>query len=738
MACFHHPLPFQRRRRCFLPQRLHLPQGFQQRPRLAAVLLVVALVNPAWAANTAAAAKPQSEPLAGLVPAPAHLPGIGRWQMAHKIPHGRITAVAWSPDGKSIAYGEFSYVRVCDAKSFETRRIFAGHSNRITAIDWNRITNRLATSSLDGTVRVWSADGVPESVFKDHVGPVNGVAWSPDGKQLASAGEDGTVRIQNGQNKPRRVIHASEAAVNCVAWNPDGKQLVAGDDKCLVTIWNADGAAGPVCYEHLSPVTHVDWSPDGKRIASSTWAFKPDGREREYHTDVRIWTPDGHAGPVLKGKSPNAGMRWSPDGTRIAVADEREGMVIWDPTRDTTTRPDVRVDTVTSQPPVAWSPDGSQIVLGSDGRLMLVDVATGSSRVSHPRTQGLPYQSQADWSSDGAHIAILASNHIEIRQPDGKPVHTFRHTFESLDVRGQIAWSPDGKQFIVAARPESLVARTDGGKADPPIALPADVVFVAWSPKSGLFAYATRSTIQFVAADGKMIARVQLSGTIGGLFWTRDGQRLAVLQWLSIPNRRFSFLLYDPQGNVSAALNDLVGECDSCDVSPDGKTVALGYDPGRLELWDFQHVFFARRFTPAHVTGSCMDIAYAPDGAQFVTVGWDGLVQLWKSDLTHVRSLLGHAGPLYSVRFSPDGQRFLTAGWDEMVRVWSLKSGLAETTIFYLDPQHSVSMAADGRFTDGDPHLIDESFVFLIEQPSGSLELIDRAEFLKRTGKAAQ
>src|SRR5262249_31986479 len=158
---------------------------------------------------------------------------------------------------------------------------------------------------------------------------------------------------------------------------------------------------------HLSPVTHVDWSPDGKRIASSTWAYKP---EREYLTEVRVWSPDGAEGRVLPGNSPNAGMHWSPDATRIAAADERVGMVIWNPTTDVVTRPNVHVDSVTSQPPLAWSPDGRQIVLGGDGRLLLVDVAGGTGRASNSRTNGLPYRSQADWSPDGAHIAILSQN----------------------------------------------------------------------------------------------------------------------------------------------------------------------------------------------------------------------------------------------------------------------------------------------------------------------------------------
>src|SRR5262245_2859312 len=70
------------------------------------------------------------EPLPGLIGAPRSLPGVGRWQLAFAAPHGRITAVAWSPDGEEIIYSERGYLRVADAGSLRTKRYFVGHTGR--------------------------------------------------------------------------------------------------------------------------------------------------------------------------------------------------------------------------------------------------------------------------------------------------------------------------------------------------------------------------------------------------------------------------------------------------------------------------------------------------------------------------------------------------------------------------------------------------------------------------------
>ena len=85
-------------------------------------------VQAAPGADKAAPATDRREPLPGLAPSPRALPHVGRWQVALRVPSGRIYAVAWSPHGKKIAHSEMGYVRICDATTAETEHVLVGHS----------------------------------------------------------------------------------------------------------------------------------------------------------------------------------------------------------------------------------------------------------------------------------------------------------------------------------------------------------------------------------------------------------------------------------------------------------------------------------------------------------------------------------------------------------------------------------------------------------------------------------
>jgi len=54
---------------------------------------------------------------------------------------------------------------------------------------------RIASASLNGSVRLWSTDSDTSQVLAGHEGPVEALAFSPDDKALATASSDGIVRV---------------------------------------------------------------------------------------------------------------------------------------------------------------------------------------------------------------------------------------------------------------------------------------------------------------------------------------------------------------------------------------------------------------------------------------------------------------------------------------------------------------------------------------------------------------
>ena len=158
----------------------------------------------------------------GILSAPTPLTGGRRWQMYTKNSGASATNVAWSTDGQRLAIANGLIVRLYNfqEETPEFDAVLAGHTDTVTAVRFNAAGDRLATASLDGTVRVWDAEGSERFVYREHEDAVQDVSFHPDGLRLASASFDGTVRIWSIDGKPVAVLRDHEAPLTPLPGTP--------------------------------------------------------------------------------------------------------------------------------------------------------------------------------------------------------------------------------------------------------------------------------------------------------------------------------------------------------------------------------------------------------------------------------------------------------------------------------------------------------------------------------------
>ena len=80
-------------------------------------------------------------------------------------------------------------------RSARPRSILTGHDGSAEAVAIAPDGTWLATTSWDGTARIWAADGKPRATLTGHKEAVEAVAIAPDGTWLVTASWDGTARI---------------------------------------------------------------------------------------------------------------------------------------------------------------------------------------------------------------------------------------------------------------------------------------------------------------------------------------------------------------------------------------------------------------------------------------------------------------------------------------------------------------------------------------------------------------
>jgi WD40 repeat protein len=599
------------------------------------------------------------------------------WDWATGLPVGEpfarnmdfpdVTTLAFSPDGRRLAYAQGRTVRLRDTatgravgpvfkypadvhrlafspdgrwlavwatdESLELREAATGLPHRhlgrnenVRGVTFSPDGRRLAAyggSKGQGLVRVWDvATGREQATMRGHQTEVYALAFSPDGTWLATGAWDHTARVwDTATGKPRTGPLAHGEDVHAVAVCPRGKLLATASFDGTARLWEPDSGRLRWELRHGGPVITAAFSPDGKWLA--TGSFDGSARLWDTATGRLFGWPLRHQGVV-------SAVAFSPDGRLLATASADGTARLW-AVDSSQPRSFTHQDRVWG---VAFSPDGKRLASGSeDGLAWIWDVPSGKPRRGPLRQRladsaGLPKVLAVAISPDGKYLATVG-NGVQVWDVATGRARVFREHPGSRAV----AFSPDGKRLASAGYGIRLWEPATGKSLrQTPLQERDYVEAVAFSPDSQLLA----------GAGGK-----------------------AVHLWEAATGRPHRPPLRH-QGAVEAVA-----------FSPDGKWLATASRDLTVRLWDTGT--WELHGQPFRQTSFVQALAFSPDSELLATAAADGTARLLDpSTGLACGPALPHRGFATAAAFSPDGKWLATGSFDKHARLWPVPARVSE------------------------------------------------------------
>ncbi|MEO6184786.1 MAG: hypothetical protein ABIP38_11540 [Steroidobacteraceae bacterium] len=222
--------------------------------------------------------------------------------------------LSWNADGQTLAFASGKDVLLFDSAG-KPQRELGGHSCPLTHLVWRGRNEIVAVGN--GALFVDRSDTGEVASFVIEGTPLT-LALSPDMKVAANGLADGTVNFRYINNRKRSRMSGYEGKVDQTAWSANSRYLAtASTGASSIVVWDfgskgPEGSAPLQLNAHEERIESLAWQGSGALLASAgrDWRvvlWKP-GPSSQKALDIQLL--DGPAGIAC----------WSPDGTRLAVA----------------------------------------------------------------------------------------------------------------------------------------------------------------------------------------------------------------------------------------------------------------------------------------------------------------------------------------------------------------------------------------------------------------------------------
>jgi WD40 repeat protein len=544
------------------------------------------------------------------------------------------------------------------------------------------LTFALSLIVFNLTGRAQKAELVVET---SHTSIVGSVAFSPDGRLVATSSGDGTAKLWDAASRKELKTLVDSSGIGPVAFSPDGKTLASGTCKerdpnfCVkgeIIFWDVESGTRIKALEaHTSQVISLAFSPDGKTLASGSSnqvGFYESINQRRYETvsgsgsSVQLW--DVASGKILKALPHYTSVfsvEFSPDGRTLAAGSDDNLIKLWDVEsgiartiiRGNNVHPEAGVVYESMYLPIysfAFSPDGRTLASTNSYSLQFWDTATGK----------------------------------EIRPP-------LHHGRDKTVM--SVAFSPNGKTLALgnmANKIELLDVAT--GKILKEKASPAPNNSVAFSPRGKTVASGNSKTLTFWDIEtGETFDVSVYSPAISSAAFLPGGKLL------TSGNQHNDIRLWDIASETVVNLKHLDTDYTGPEVtlSPDRNTIAVASDKA-LQLWDVESGKIKSSLPHQYIVRGS---AFSPDGRMLVTMFDAFTFKLW--DVATGRELNTfpykcRSAPATSITFSPDSGYFVAAEYCGVITLWDVASGSRRELIPFSDQTNFsmyVAFSTDGR-----------------------------------------